>query len=349
MKQTLAVTAFAFAAIASGAAMAQDRKAAGAMKGPDNGEVLRRCQGRTERLRGRSGHHLCRHVEGRLPGQRLEDGREGHVHDDQDPEGHRLAHAGQELAPTAAARTRSLSPGTVRIASPCPGRGTQPTPIHAMQALTAGLGLKPQHFDDAHACRAAGLWFEVHPENYMVAGGPRLAWLDAIRERHPLSLHGVAMSLAADSAPDAAHLERLAALVDRLAPGAGVRASGMEHVGRRLSTPTCCRCRAHDRRCGASSATSRRVQDRLRRPIALENPSHYLAFDEHEFDELGLPGRDRAPQRLHAAARCQQRLRQCEQPRLPARGRDRCGACRPDLGDPPGRAQRATRRSARGC
>jgi len=43
--------------------------------------------------------------------------------------------------------------------------------------LTAGLGLKPQHYDAALACPAAGLWFEVHPENYMVAGGPRLAWL----------------------------------------------------------------------------------------------------------------------------------------------------------------------------
>ena len=41
--------------------------------------------------------------------------------------------------------------------------------------LTAGLGLKPQHFEDAHACGARGLWFEVHAENYMVDGGPRIA------------------------------------------------------------------------------------------------------------------------------------------------------------------------------
>jgi uncharacterized protein (UPF0276 family) len=44
--------------------------------------------------------------------------------------------------------------------------------------LTAGLGLKPQHYDAALACPADGLWFEVHPENYMVAGGPRLTWLE---------------------------------------------------------------------------------------------------------------------------------------------------------------------------
>ena len=39
----------------------------------------------------------------------------------------------------------------------------------------AGLGLKPQHYDAALAAPADGLWFEVHPENYMVDGGPRLA------------------------------------------------------------------------------------------------------------------------------------------------------------------------------
>jgi uncharacterized protein (UPF0276 family) len=154
-----------------------------------------------------------------------------------------------------------------------------------MHNLSAGLGLKPQHFDDAHACRAAGLWFEVHPENYMVAGGPRLAWLDAIRARHPLSLHGVALSLAADAAPDAAHLDRLAELVERVQPAlvsehlawsswAGVYRPDLLPVPR--TRP------ALQRIVSNISA----VQDRLRRPIALENPSHYLAFAEHEFDEL---------------------------------------------------------------
>ena len=64
---------------------------------------------------------------------------------------------------------------------------------------TAGLGLKPQHYSEAAACPAAGaqrgLWFEVHPENYMVAGGPRLSWLETIRAARPLSLHGVGLSL----------------------------------------------------------------------------------------------------------------------------------------------------------
>ena len=52
----------------------------------------------------------------------------------------------------------------------------------------------------------------------MVEGGPRLAWLDAIRADHPLSLHGVALSLAAAASPDVEHVRRLRALVERLEP-----------------------------------------------------------------------------------------------------------------------------------
>ncbi|MCA1379183.1 DUF692 family multinuclear iron-containing protein, partial [Bradyrhizobium sp. IC4060] len=62
----------------------------------------------------------------------------------------------------------------------------------ARPQIGAGLGLKPEHFESALAARAEGLWFEVHAENYMVDGGPRLAWLDAVRTHHPVSLHGVA-------------------------------------------------------------------------------------------------------------------------------------------------------------
>jgi uncharacterized protein (UPF0276 family) len=84
--------------------------------------------------------------------------------------------------------------------------------------LGAGLGLKSQHYEEALNCIDTGLWFEVHPENYMVAGGPRLAWLEAIRERHPISLHGVSLSLAADAAPNAEHLNKLAELIKRIEP-----------------------------------------------------------------------------------------------------------------------------------
>ena len=34
----------------------------------------------------------------------------------------------------------------------------------------AGVGFKAEHFEQALAAPAADLWFEVHAENYMVAG-----------------------------------------------------------------------------------------------------------------------------------------------------------------------------------
>jgi uncharacterized protein (UPF0276 family) len=151
--------------------------------------------------------------------------------------------------------------------------------------LSAGLALKPVHFGEALVCTAEGIWFEVHPENYMAAGGPRLHWLQAIRARHPVALHGVGLSLAADADPDPAHLERLAALADRIEP-----AIVSEHLawsawrGRYLPDllpfP---RTHAALHRVAASVG---RVQDRLRRSIAIENPSHYLRLDGHDYDEI---------------------------------------------------------------
>ncbi len=150
-------------------------------------------------------------------------------------------------------------------------------------ALTAGLGLKPQHFDDALQCGADGLWFEVHPENYLVAGGPRLAWLGAIRDRHPLSMHGVSMSLASAQPPDPERLQALAKLVARFEPTLvsehlawstwrGHYYPDLLPVPRNLAT-------LHQ-----VAANIERMQDALGRRIALENPSHYVTMP-HEFSE----------------------------------------------------------------
>lgn len=151
--------------------------------------------------------------------------------------------------------------------------------------LAAGLGLKPEHYEAAFGARAEGLWFEVHPENYMVAGGPRIGWLEAIRARHPVSLHGVSLSLAGEAQPDAAHLQRLAALVRRIQP-----ALISEHLA--WSTwngqyfPDLL---PFPRSTGALQRIAdniARTQDALGTAIAIENPSHYLHIDGHEWDEI---------------------------------------------------------------
>jgi uncharacterized protein (UPF0276 family) len=150
---------------------------------------------------------------------------------------------------------------------------------------SAGLGLKPQHFEAALAAPADGLWFEVHAENYMVEGGPRLAWLETIRAQHPIALHGVGMSLAADTAADAAHLRRFRALVDRIEPSLV-----SEHLAwstwRGAYRPDLLPFPRTSEALARIADNVSRAQDALRRRIAIENPSHYLVLEEHAYTEI---------------------------------------------------------------
>lgn len=150
---------------------------------------------------------------------------------------------------------------------------------------TVGLGLKSQHYSDAIACDAAGLWFEVHPENYMSAGGPRLAGLEAVRARHPLALHGVGLSLAADADPDPTHLQALKRLVDRFDPFVvSEHLAWSTHRGAHhpdlLPFPRTNA--ALDRICDNVA----RMQDALGRQVLVENPSLYLPLKGHTLEEV---------------------------------------------------------------
>lgn len=160
--------------------------------------------------------------------------------------------------------------------------------MNGITSMGAGLGLKAEHYADAWACQASGLWFEVHPENYMV-GGPRLAWLARIAERHRLSLHGVALSLAADAEPDAAHLRRLRTLVNQVQP-----ALVSEHLAwsswRGQYHPDLLPFPRSDEALSRISDNIQRTQDALGRRISLENPSHYLPLEGHDWDEIDFLG-----------------------------------------------------------
>lgn len=151
--------------------------------------------------------------------------------------------------------------------------------------LTCGVGFKPQHYEDAIESRAEGLWFEVHAENYMVAGGPRLAMLDALRERRPLSIHGTGLSIASQGAPEAEHLRRLQALVRRARPVlvsehlAWQTWNGV-HFHSFLPFP---RTEEALRRITENIG---RVQDALGRPLLIENPALYADAPGHSLSEV---------------------------------------------------------------
>ena len=149
---------------------------------------------------------------------------------------------------------------------------------------TAGLSFKPVHFEQAMACPAAGLWFEVHAENYMVDGGPRLAMLEALRKRYPLSFHGVGLSLAGVDEPDRDHLARFKRLIDRFEPFLVSEHLAWSHC-EGISFPDLL---PFPRTNEALAIIERNIdiaQQALGRQILIENPSLYLQLEGHEWPE----------------------------------------------------------------
>ena len=149
---------------------------------------------------------------------------------------------------------------------------------------TAGLSFKPVHYEQAMACPAAGLWFEVHAENYMVDGGPRLAMLEALRKRFPLSFHGVGLSLAGVDEPDRKHLARFKRLIDRFDPFLV-----SEHLAwSRHEDTSFPDLLPFPRTNEALEIIARNIeitQSVLGRQILIENPSLYMRLEGHEWPE----------------------------------------------------------------
>ena len=148
----------------------------------------------------------------------------------------------------------------------------------------AGLGLKTEHFTEVLETRPDIGFFEVHAENYMVAGGPFHHYLGLIRAQYPLSLHGVGLSIGGEAPLDREHLARLATLIERYQPQ-----SFSEHLAWSSHGPVFLNdllplaydASTLERVC----AHVDQVQSTLKRPMLLENPSTYLQFQRSTLDE----------------------------------------------------------------
>ena len=81
-----------------------------------------------------------------------------------------------------------------------------------------GLGLRPTHYSDFLAEHQRVDWLEIISDNYLVPGGKPLAMLDAIRDRYPVAMHGVSLSLGSDEPLDREYLQQLRALAQRIEP-----------------------------------------------------------------------------------------------------------------------------------
>jgi uncharacterized protein (UPF0276 family) len=153
-----------------------------------------------------------------------------------------------------------------------------------ISAHTVGVGFKAEHFDAILDSRPELGFFEVHAENYMGAGGPPHRRLEAIRERYPLSLHGVGLSLGSPGPIDRAHLARLARVAERYQPAlVSEHLAWSTHDGAffndLLPLPYT------DETLALICEHIDIVQSALGRTILLENPSTYVAFAETMIDE----------------------------------------------------------------
>lgn len=158
---------------------------------------------------------------------------------------------------------------------------------HCANALPprAGVGLKPQHYATVLQGSPPVGFFEVHAENYMGAGGPPHRYLTAIRERYPLSLHGVGLSLGGPHPPDRRHLQRLKALIERYQPGAfSEHLAWSTHGGKFLDDLLPLPYTTETLQCVACHIDE--VQEALGCRMLLENPSTYIAFAESSWSEV---------------------------------------------------------------
>ena len=148
----------------------------------------------------------------------------------------------------------------------------------------AGVGLKAEHYHDILENRPDIGWFEVHPENYMGAGGPPHKYLEAIRRDYPLSLHGVGLSLGSAEPVSSDHLARLALLIERYEP-----ALVSEHVSWSMLGGTYYNdllpLPYTEETMGVLSDNISRTQDALGRTILVENPSTYVEFEASQISE----------------------------------------------------------------
>jgi len=156
----------------------------------------------------------------------------------------------------------------------------QSKPIPAL----AGVGLKPQHFQSILAQDSHVSWFEIHAENYMSDGGPFHHYLGLIREKYPLSIHGVGLSLGSYDGLCQRQLDDLKRLVDRYEPGLisehlSWSRHGQHNLNDLLPMPYT------NESLNTFVTNISRTQECLQRHILIENPSSYFELNYNEYSE----------------------------------------------------------------
>lgn len=147
-----------------------------------------------------------------------------------------------------------------------------------------GIGLRSPHIETILQTLPKIGFLEIHTENYLHEGGALLHSLARLAHHYPLSFHGVALSLGSFDGVDLDHLEKVAHLHTRFQPTLFSEHLAFNRVGNiylhdLLPIPytAAALCKIAD--------NIQQVQDKLRRPILIENPSTYIQFNHSEMSE----------------------------------------------------------------
>lgn len=154
----------------------------------------------------------------------------------------------------------------------------------------AGIGLRRPHYAALLETAPALAFVEVHSENFFADGGAALAVLQQARERYPVSLHGVGLALGSAAGLDPWHLDRLARLVRRIEParvsdhacfarGPLVNGGAIVHANDLLPLAFT------DAALAIIVANVSQVQERIGRPMLVENLSAYVSFADDSMSE----------------------------------------------------------------
>ncbi len=147
-----------------------------------------------------------------------------------------------------------------------------------------GLGLRVEHFDAILEQPPDVDWFEVISENFMVAGGKPQHYLERFRDRYPLALHGVSLSIGSTDPLDLDYLRALKTLAQRVEPvwiSDHLCWTGVGGINSHDLLPLPYTEEAIAQVCSRVG----QVQDMLGREILLENLSSYVEFSGSQMPE----------------------------------------------------------------
>ena len=151
-----------------------------------------------------------------------------------------------------------------------------------------GLGWRHPHYAQVLQQQPRVGFLQVHSENFFGQGGAAIAALATARAHYPISLHGVGLGLGSAVGIDDWHLDQLAQLVQRIEPvrvsdhacfARGFVGANTVHAADLLPMPF-----THAQ-LDVLCANVQHVQDRLQRPLLLENLSAYVHYAQADYNE----------------------------------------------------------------